>query len=134
MVLAQTKFAKMMNKCCSKVSGQRMKLYTYLFCFLGFGLSLYIIGIAFLDFRLRSKFKIEQVSIPKIEDKKYDATIHSNILVDEESWEKIQAFKRYVDSLKQNDVKAVDSLLEERPGLMDSIAMLEEIYYSQNTK
>ena len=134
MVVAQTKFAKVMAKCFSKVPAQRMKLFTFLFCVLGFGLSLYIIGIAILNIRFQSKFKIEQVSVPKIQDNKYDATIKSNILVDEESWNKIQCFKRYIDSLRVNGSKEVDSILEQRPGLMDSIAMFEEIYYSQKTK
>ena len=134
MVVTQAKFAKVMTSCFSKVPAQRMKLYTFLFCLLGFGLSLYIVTAAILNIRFQSNFKIEHLSVPKIEDKKYDTTIEPNILVDEESWNKIQYFKRYIDSLRENGSKEVDSILGQRPGLMDSIAMLEEIYYSQKTK
>ena len=39
-----------------------------------------------------------------------------------------------MDSLKQNKNKQYDSILGARPGLMDSVQVLEEIYYSQKQK
>jgi hypothetical protein len=39
-----------------------------------------------------------------------------------------------MDSLKTKSTKQYDSIMLERPGLLDSIMMLEEIYYSQKIK
>src|SRR5687767_12182579 len=47
---------------------------------------------------------------------------------------RINSFKKYMDSLsKSSQARLVyDSILKARPGLMDSIQIIEEIYYSQS--
>ena len=54
--------------------------------------------------------------------------------VDEETFLKIQAFKSYMDSLKQAKSIQYDSILTARPYLMDTVLLLEQIYYSQKQK
>jgi hypothetical protein len=134
MVAIQIKFANAMNKLFSKTSPRRMKLYSFLFSIVGFGLSLYFIAIAISNYSSGRKIKVEQAKIPRVEGRNDNQNSSSNILIDEQTWKKIESFKEYVDSLKQNGSKEVDSLIAARPGLLDSISMLEEIYYSQKTK
>ena len=71
--------------------------------------------------------------VPKHFDKTGDEVI-PEAYVDEETFYKMQGFKKYMDSLKQNKSKQYDSIMQARPGLMDSVQVLEEIYYSQKQK
>lgn len=51
-------------------------------------------------------------------------------------FEKIIRFGRYIDSLGRSPtgMKIRDSLLQDRPGLLDSLAIVENYYYSQFKK
>lgn len=53
-----------------------------------------------------------------------------------EEYQKIHPFKTYMDSLARSppERKAHDSILLKRPGLMDSILYIENLYNSKNKK
>jgi hypothetical protein len=134
-VKAQTKFADVMNRNFSGISTKRMKIFLFLFCLVSGGLSIYyIVNAVFNHDKKNNSFKIDHVDVPKHYDKTGDELIHSQIFIDEETMQNIQVFKQYMDSLKTKGAKQYDSIMLERPGLMDSITMLEEIYYSQKIK
>ena len=126
----QTKITGELNRKFSKFSVQRLKLFLVAFCMVSGGLSLYFIMSGILkNERSISVFNIEQARIPIQNDSN---TQHIQpIIVDEATWQKIRSFKIYLDSLKTNHVKEFDSLMLLRPGLVDCITMIEEMYYSQ---
>ena len=134
-VKVQTKFADVMNRNFSGISTKRMKIFLFLFCLVSGGLSIYyIVNTVFSHDKKNNSFKIDQVNVPMHYDKTGDELTHPQIFVDDETMKNIESFKQYMDSLKTKSTKQYDSIMLERPGLMDSIKMLEEIYYSQKIK
>jgi len=54
--------------------------------------------------------------------------------ISEESYQKIEQFKKYLDSISISDKKTFNQIIAARPGLIDSIAMFEKLYLSQSKK
>jgi hypothetical protein len=69
-------------------------------------------------------FQVKQVDAPKHFDKTGSEINEPENYVSEEMYQEIQDYKKYMDSLG----------LTIRPGLMDSINILESIYHSQKIK
>lgn len=131
----QTKFSEHMNKLFSKMSARKLKTMLIVFCLGCGGYSVYLLVNAIVSSDKRQPyFKIDQVDIPKHFDKTGDEITQPESYVDERTYQQIQGFKQYMDSLKINKSKLYDSIMVARPGLMDSILVLEEIYNSQKLK
>jgi hypothetical protein len=134
MLALQNKFANAMNKQYSKLSATKRKIAVFLFCLIGGGLSIYYISEAIIGVKSNHPLdKIGRFEIPKnYNDRDTEALM--DLPVDEETWNKVQAFKHYMDSLQKYDRREYEYILLTRPGLMDSIKTLEQIYYSQKIK
>ncbi len=130
----QRKFAEGMNKLFEGMNAKKLKVFLVLFCLCAGGYSIYLAvnAITGADRKQRS-FTVDQVDVPKHFNKTGDE-IMTEAYVDEATIYKIQGFKIYLDSLKQNKSKQYDSILHARPNLMDSVQVLEELYYSQKQK
>lgn len=65
-----------------------------------------------------------------------DEKIRATSIVAKEEYEKIQRFRQYMDSLERSPSgkKLYNSILINRPGLLDSIILIENIYQSQIKK
>ncbi len=130
----QRKFAERMTKIFGNMNNGKLKILLIFFCMTTGGYSVYLIADAIKSSRANQKsFKIDQVDVPKHFDKTGDAIIPGTY-VDDETFYKIEGFKNYMDSLKQNKSKQYDSILLARPGLMDSVQMLGELYFLQKQK
>lgn len=128
----QTKFANGMNALFAGISLKNAKIILLLFCFCAGSFSIYLVANAiFSSDKKQPSFKVDQVNVPKHFDKTGSEIIPDENYVDEETYHQIQGFKQYMDSLKINKSKLYDSIMIARPGLMDSILMLEHIYNSQ---
>jgi len=73
--------------------------------------------------------KIEQINFPKYdhrEDKE-------RIIITKKDYQSITIFRSYMDSLytSEEGKNQYDSILQARPGLMDSVQLLEQIYLLQ---
>jgi hypothetical protein len=133
-IRAQRKFANGMNKMFKNMNNRNLKAFLILFCLCGGGYSIYLTASAITGSEKTQKnLKVDQVDVPKHFDKTGDEVI-PEAYVDEETFYKMQGFKKYMDSLKQNKSKQYDSIMQGRPGLMDSVQVLEERYYSQKQK
>ena len=127
----QSKFADIMNNKTKNIPSKRMKVILVVFCLLGGGFSLYLIGEAVLKpDREQPAIKIDAVSVSKHYDRSGDEQLRSDQYIDNETYQQIEAFEEYMDSLQRTatGIKTRDSILQTRPGLMDSITMLKEIY------
>jgi hypothetical protein len=134
-IIVQTKFANGMNKMFTGMNVKRLKLSLIIFCIGCGGYSIYLFTDAIVSPAAKqSTIKIEQAVVPKHFDKTGDEIISTENNVDEETFYQIQQFKHYLDSLKQNKSYLYDSILTARPLLMDTVLMLEQIYYSQKQK
>lgn len=117
----QGKFATMMNKQFGLLSQGRLKIYLILFCIGWGGLSIYFISAAVLNDRAQPVYKVDAIKGPKV----IEPTVNEMPvpMVDEATYQQIQIFKR-------SDL--YDSTIRSRPGLADSILLLEQIYQSQH--
>jgi hypothetical protein len=114
----QLKFCDGMNKAVSGISTRKLKVLLVIFCLLSGGLSIYFIAFAVFGSK-QQPIKIDHVKILKHIDQHEDEKNENSI--DVEIYRQIQDYKRYMDSTKQ--------LI--RPGFLDSMKVLEQIYLSQ---
>lgn len=106
-----------------------------LFCLIAGSLSIYFITNSLLS-RRASSFTVAPVTNPPNAGKSGDENTKALVIVSNSEYEKIQRFKRYMDSLARSPSGKIlyDSIRNNRPGLMDSILLIETIYQSQNKK
>lgn len=134
-VKAQRLFAEKMNKLFMKTDYKRLKLILIFFCVSAGGYSIYLIADSvFSPEREQKSFEIQQMDIPKHFNKTGDETVMPEATIDEQTYLQIQVFRKHMDSLKLNKTTEYDSILQARPGLMDSVQVLEQIYLSQQKK
>jgi hypothetical protein len=134
-IFIQTKFANGMNKIFTGMNAKRLKLSLIIFCIGCGGYSIYLFTKAIVSPGAnQNTIKIEQAVVPKHFNKTGDEIIAAENSVDEQTFNQIQQFKHYLDSLKQNKSYLYDSIITARPFLMDTVLMLEQIYYSQKQK
>ncbi|MBL7738140.1 MAG: hypothetical protein JNK14_02900 [Chitinophagaceae bacterium] len=134
-IKAQRLFAERMNKLFMKTDYKRLKLILIFFCVSAGGYSIYLIANSvFSAERKQKSFEIQQMDIPKHFNKTGDETVMPEAIIDEQTYLQIQDFRKHMDSLKLNRTTEYDSILQARPGLMDSVQVLEQIYLSQKQK
>jgi hypothetical protein len=126
----QRAFARRTNKIFGNMPSTRFKATVIVFLLLCGGYSLYLVAAAITK-HPQSSLKIEAIQRPKSIEQTGSETTEGNNYVSEALFNKLQAFKRYMDSLKTKNLQAHDSILYERPMLMDSVRLLEGLYYSQ---
>ncbi len=114
----QVGFAKMMNKYFGTMKTQHIKLWLLAFCIISGGLSIYFFAEAIVS-KPKPKFRIDQVRVPKHFDKSGDEVMEN--VLPEDIFRQIQDYKRHMDSIGEPI----------RPGLADSMRVLEEIYFQQ---
>lgn len=127
----QKGFATIMNKAFRQVESKRLKVMVILFVLLSGGYSLFLIAATLIARTQQVTLKVEAINRPRYFNKTGSETKEGNNSVSETTFQKIQSFKQYMDSLKLKNVRMHDSILFQRPMLMDSVRMLEELYYSQ---
>jgi hypothetical protein len=133
-IAAQTKFADAMSIIFQNINVKKLKVLLFFFCLSAGGYSVYLIANAVTNAaKTEQSFKPAQINMPKHINKSGNEFI-AETTVDEETFYKIRKFKNYMDSLKQNKSYLYDSILTARPFLMDTVLMLEQIYYSQKQK
>ena len=131
----QQLFAEKMNRIFMKTDYKRLKLILIFLCVSAGGYSIYlIVNSVFSPERNQKAFEVQQMDIPKHFNKTGDETVMPEATVDEQTYLQIQGFRKYMDSLKLNRTDEYDSILQARPGLIDSVQMLEQIYLSQKQK
>ncbi len=134
-IAVQKKFAKGMDKIVAGMNTKRLKLYLIIFCIGCGGYSIYLFTDAIVNTDANNKaLQIDKTSIPSHFDNTGDDIIAPDNSVDDETFHQIQQFKKYLDSLKQSKSYLYDSIVTARPFLMDTVIMLEQIYYSQKQK
>lgn len=134
-VKLQQLFAEKMNRIFMKTDFKRLKIILIIFCIGAGGYSIYLIANSVISpDRKQNSFEVQQMDVPKHFNKTGDENLILEAYVDEETYQQIKQFRTYMDSLKQKRRNEYDSILQARPGLMDSVQMLEEIYLSQQQK
>jgi hypothetical protein len=118
LIKVQTKCSDFMNDKLSRVPVKKMKAFLILFCLFWGGLSGYYLFTAIFN-KKQAPIKVESINVPRHINTTVDEQIEGR--VDKETFDKIESYKKYMDSTHE--------LI--RPGLLDSINILEQIYLSQ---
>ncbi len=123
----QKRFADTMSATTKKWKTKQQWIFLYLFCLILGGLSVVAVIKPFKE-KTSTFSKPASIHIPELlkpdEDK---------IIITDNEITKIHLFKQRLDSLsKTKDGKIkVEQFVKSRPGLFDSLKMVEQIYYSQ---
>jgi hypothetical protein len=135
LIKIQNGFSTGMNKLFRKLGMRKLKLVLISFCFMtgGYSMILIVRGAQKND-KQTDTFIISHLPTSKYFKRPNDIIIPLGKYINEETFRKIQLFKNYLDSLKQQDILLYDSILNSRPLLVDSVLKLEEMYLSQTQK
>jgi len=95
-------------------------------------LSIYVILASIINTRVEA-LSVTQIVIPKNNIKTGEQRKAAQRLIIQQDYKKIYDLKQYTDSLNQTIAgkHASDSLNKLRPGLMDTLKLLENIYLNQ---
>ncbi len=131
----QQRWAAFMQRHTERLSAKWKVIMLLFFCLCAGGLSLLFIARSFMSNHAVS-FRVTQVKTPRHIGKSGEENTGAILLVTKHEYERIQLFRKYMDSLAKSasGKKIYDSILFERPGLMDSIILIENIYQSQTKK
>jgi hypothetical protein len=129
----QNGFARFMGKRAERLSFSTMKYILLIFLLCGSGLSVYFIVTAFKKNGQSKAIKIDRLRVPRYYDKNSDEFMQLDFFITKKEHEGMQAFRNYMDSLHHNKkgIHIYDSIMLNRPGLMDSVNKLEKLYQQQ---
>jgi hypothetical protein len=131
----QGKWAAFMQRKTNRLSLQARKICLLLFCLLSIGCSLYLI-VGSVTGTSNKHLGVASIRVPLHATQNGDENTRSSLLITKKEVERIELFRRHMDSLGESapGSKHRDSLLALRPGLMDSIRMIEQLYQLQTLK
>ncbi|OXA73763.1 hypothetical protein B0A67_03570 [Flavobacterium aquidurense] len=111
----------------------RLNWIVVLFTFIVFtgGCSIYAIVSSFSD-TTGKNITVIPITKPTNSVSLNENDIELNAIISKAELEKIIRFRKYIDSLGRSPTgkKTHDSIVQYRPGLLDSLAILENYYYS----
>jgi len=126
----QKRFAIVLGKISSSWKTKQQWIFLYIVCLVFGGLSVVAIISPFNKNANNFLSKPSAIKIPK--------NIHSNrhgngVNITHNEIKQVHVFKQKLDSLSKvrNGKTKLNKLLSDRPGLMDSLEMVEQLYYSQ---
>lgn len=102
------------------------------FCILYGGCSVYLLFTAF--WKQPATMKVDKISIPSHVIQPDTKELNQQLpIISESEYQRIKSFMAYMDSLKhdQRGRFVYDSIVQERPGLLDSVSVAESIYKQQ---
>jgi hypothetical protein len=131
----QQRWAAYMQRHSERLPGKWKFIMLSFFCLSAGGCSLLLIAGSLLTNRAVS-FPVTQVKRSLHIAQSGDEKTKAITIVTKEEYEKIHRFRHYMDSLSKNPAgeKCHDNILIDRPGLMDSVILIENIYQSQTKK
>ena len=131
----QQRWATFMERHAERLSVKWKLIVLFFFCLCSGGLSILFIARSLMNNHATS-FHVTQGKIPQHIGKSGDEKTKAVTIVTKEEYDKIQHFRKYIDSLARSPSgkKVYENILIDRPGLMDSIILIENIYQSQTKK
>lgn len=128
----QRRWAEYLEEKTNGWSRKKLKLVLLVFCVIQGGACTYIL----LDVFSTPSFKnnVEQISIPAhVIQRDTLFPDQQEVIISQKEYQRFKGFKAYMDSL-QHDPQGkhiYDSIQRNRPGLLDSLSLLESIYQQQ---
>lgn len=128
----QLKWASFMQRQSERFSVKGKKMITILTVLCASFYSLYIIASSIVQ-KQKGNYSYSKIRVPVYATKTGDEKMFSKNIIPEKEYNRIIRFQQYMDSLhKTASGKLIaDSILQRRPGLMDSVIELKKLYESQ---
>jgi hypothetical protein len=128
----QRGIAAYLSKQEKKISVRKKKILLTCFCAVFGSLSIFLIAKTFYQNPAPGPvLNTGQINIPFHIGKNFH---QPGVMIDKETYNRVEDFKKYLDSLKANDIGRYAEIMNTRPHLMDSISSFEKIYLSQLKK
>lgn len=127
----QKLFAGKLSAIDAKLSANKKKMILVLFCFLFGSISIYVIVVTVTRRFLPHDLPINPITIPYHIGKNFH---QPGVVIDTDTYNRVEHFKYYLDSLKINNIGRYTEIMITRPHLMDSILAFEKIYLIQLKK
>jgi hypothetical protein len=139
MLRCQSRWSEFMSRQTNRYTTCKLKWGLVLFCLFYVCFSFYAIIQPFTNSSSNAQSQITPPNNQRasIFLKKQPLTLEKpEMVITETDFQKIQIFRKFMDSLSSstNGRKQYQNILRVRPGLIDSVAMAEKIYYSQKKK
>lgn len=117
-----------------KLSLASKRLIVIVFCLISFSSCVYLVIKSFFG-NHPANLSIEAIRVPKQLTHNENRRIIPSKGVSKDEIEKIKKFRDYFDSLAKNNSgrRIYDSILKHRPGLIDSLSIIENLYKSQSS-
>lgn len=131
----QQQWATFMQQHIERLSIKSKVIVLVFFCLGGAGFSFLLIAKSFMG-NNKTSFRVARIQNAEHIGKSGEEKILATSIVTKQEHEKIQSFRQYMDSLSRSPLgkRTYDSILITRPGLMDSVIVIENIYQSQIKK
>lgn len=128
------KLAVKLQKKSELLSTQTKKYMLIVFCILFGGRSVAII-INTVTNKV-SAVKLAKISKPEHANEDGQSILQPDSIITKKEYDRVMQFENYMLALKNDSVgrKQFDSIIKSRPHLLDSIALFEKMYLSQNKK
>lgn len=111
----------------------RLNWIVILFAFIVFtgGCSIYLIVNSFSG-KPTKNITVISITKPANAIPLKEKPLELNEVISKKEFEKITSFRKYMDSLSRSPTgkKTYDSIVSDRPGLLDSLTIIENYYYS----
>jgi len=133
----EQKVATFLNRKAEGLSTKGKKWFLAIFCLVFGGISFYLVIHTAISKSSRSAaIEPSAISVPQHMNKTGEENLYPGVLVTEEDMKQVRVFKLHMDSLRlSTSGRAMyDSILKARPGLMDTVSMLEQLYLLQQKK
>jgi hypothetical protein len=133
LITVQHKIADRLNERATKWQPERIKVALILFC-LVFGItSLTIMAKAIWVSKPDNTVSVKPVKAPRFIGHAENVTTVLEHFISKKEYSRLEQFRGYMDSLDSSaDGKKIkDSILSQRPKLMDSLVIVEQLYNKQ---
>ena len=133
-ICLQQRWAAFMQRNAERLSTKRKAIILSIFCLCTGGFSFFFIAKSLTSNNIVS-FNVTQFKSSRL-PKAGDELNKPLVIITKEEYDKIERFRDYIDSLavSPSGKKIYNGILTGRPGLIDSIILLENIYQSQIKK
>jgi hypothetical protein len=125
----QVQASQFLQKKSEMLTVKAKRLVVIAFCFMSFCSCLYII-IESVCAHPDTSLAISTIRAPT-------QNVHINMVssISKEEFQRIENFKSYLDSLAKTNAgkRILDSIIANRPGLIDSLSIVENLYQTQTT-
>jgi hypothetical protein len=122
----QKKFAEKMTTYTAGHSLQSLKAFFIVVCSIAIALSTWTIIDSFKTKGVQYKPRVSHIKFTIPPEGKKEIPV----IVSKKEFMRLQNFKRWMDSLRNSRVTVYDSIQRVRPGLLDSLTKIENLYLS----